>query len=257
MLGVCCHSRICRKEPQLPDTHNPPPREPQSELEKRVNALKETVTLQVCIPRLCVWAICNVQQESIIEAPVYNEDELLAVYEDLLALPQAEHESDVDIDLPISAEGDLFMVETIRDRLANIGAENAEVTANDGFASRLRQRQNVKGSPDSQALSQVDHHSRSDYTADWLNDLVNQLERIVADIEAIRTIANKKEFSLAKNHRTEAIPSGLISELEWAALARHAVSVYSCSIPVGTKVCLFLDRPGSETALLEIESCLF
>ncbi|CAL1698254.1 unnamed protein product [Somion occarium] len=166
-----------------------------SELEKRVNALKNVTTFQ----------------ESL-EDNSYSEEELLFLYEDLLATPADESSSDKP-DTVFTEEHDVLHLNSVAHRILSIENSDELSTLSDTLSSRLRLLRVEDAELESFPSTDISKDTPATTSHRFL---VSRLQQLVAEIQGLHSSSSTSEPQL---------PLGLLTPIEWGALARYCARV--------------------------------
>ncbi|KAI0076980.1 hypothetical protein K474DRAFT_1662214 [Panus rudis PR-1116 ss-1] len=163
-----------------------------AQLEERVNALKNTITTQEGV-----------------DHPFYSEEEVLGIYEDLLAAPSEVTEGQTEDAKPVVCEEtDILLVQSVVQRLLN-DPHHAEGMA-DELSQYLTQRLQQLRQPQSQNADNM-------YLPRAWSPSQSQSHRLL--VSRLHEVA--KELDRLPAEGPSKLPVGIMTAQEWSALARH------------------------------------
>ncbi|THG94241.1 hypothetical protein EW026_g7193 [Hermanssonia centrifuga] len=184
----------------------PAPRSVLEELEDRVLALKES-------------ALLAVSQED----ASYSEEELMAVYEDLLALPATESpDTQAQAQAVSEAEAQFIsIVNAAASRLLQVDVSNTPEDSSHSMTNRLRQLRGAASQErpvPPQSLSSGPIHLA----------LIARLEEMIVTLKSIQasvspTNATENMLAAGETIVQPVVPTGVMTENEWSALVQYSV----------------------------------
>ncbi|KAJ3552289.1 hypothetical protein NM688_g4226 [Phlebia brevispora] len=197
------HARRAAKESRVSPFLVPSPRTALTTLEERVQALKNTIATG----------------ESVAEESSYSEEELILMYEDLLALPATS--KPIAQDKPLKADEECtVIVQSVASRLLPDGSQDAAGSSSQSFSERLWQLRKESGAD--VGLKFASGHSPVDMSSAPLHiALISRLEDMLHSIQAVQSTASSEGAD--PDAVMTAARVGLMVETEWKALVSYCL----------------------------------
>ncbi|KDQ55917.1 hypothetical protein JAAARDRAFT_70783 [Jaapia argillacea MUCL 33604] len=160
-------------------------------------------------------------EEGVIDTPEYSEEDLLAIYENLLALPISEPRDAAVQEIP-HEELDRALVDSLHQRLKDVRV----VTSPDSSLSQVLRQDREVNQDEPQDYAEPETLNQHPYTSapQIHRRLIPLLGQLVQGLESVKTSVESSnlEHTSAETASTS-VPVGLVSEKEWKALARTCV----------------------------------